>query len=105
MYAKLVNGTLKRAPKSVKHEGKIILNPSEDIWKQLGYYPVIYTEMPTDVEEGNYYSSYWEQTEEAIVQKWKLEVIPKIPEIPTDGERLDALEQAMLELAEVMADG
>lgn len=105
MYAKLVNGTLKRAPKSVKHEGKTILNPSENVLKQLGYYPVIYTEMPMDAEEGTYYSSYWEQTEEAIVQKWKLEDIPKIPETPTDRERLEALEQAMLELAEVMADG
>lgn len=105
MYAILVNGTLKRAPKMVKYKGKTIVNPKDEVLKELGYYPVIYTDMPDNADEGKYYTSYWEQTEDAIVQKWRLEDIPQVSEIPTEGERLEALEQAMLELAEVMADG
>lgn len=105
MYAKLNNNRIMRSPNKVTYNGRTIFNPPEDILTALGYYPVIYTDMPDNADKGKYYTSYWEQTENAIVQKWQLEDIPQVPEIPTEGERLEALEQAMLELAEVLADG
>lgn len=50
---------------------------------------------------------YLELTQEEIEEQKKLEEQFKKdePEEPTDSERLDALEQAMLELAEVLANG
>lgn len=50
---------------------------------------------------------YIELTQEEIEEQKKLEEQFKLnePEEPTDSERLDALEQAMLELAEVLANG
>lgn len=50
---------------------------------------------------------YVELTKEEIEEQKKLEEQFKSnePEEPTDSERLDALEQAMLELAEVLANG
>lgn len=49
---------------------------------------------------------YIELTTEELEEQKKLEEQFKAePEKPTDSERLDALEQAILELAEVMVNG
>lgn len=50
---------------------------------------------------------YLELTQEEIEEQKKLEEQFKKDELdkPTDSERLDVLEQAMLELAEVLANG
>lgn len=49
---------------------------------------------------------YIELTEEELEEQKKLEEQFKAePEEPTASERLDALEQAMLKLAEVLANG
>lgn len=50
---------------------------------------------------------YVELTKEEIEEQKKLEEQFKSnePEEPTDSERLDALEQALLELAEVLSNG
>lgn len=105
MYAKLINGALRRAPKKITYHNRTVFNPTDEMLSELGYYPVTYTDMPMDAEENKYYTSYWEQRECDIVQRWRLEDIPQVPEVPTEGERLDVLEQAMLELAEVMTNG
>lgn len=105
MYAKLINGALRRAPKKITYHNRTVFNPTDEMLSELGYYPVTYTDMPMDAEENKYYTSYWEQRECDIVQCWRLEDIPQVPEVPTEGERLDVLEQAMLELAEVMTNG
>lgn len=105
MYAKLINGALRRAPKKITYHNRTVFNPTDEMLSELGYHPVTYTDMPMDAEENKYYTSYWEQRECDIVQRWRLEDIPQVPEVPTEGERLDVLEQATLELAEVMTNG
>ena len=80
MYAKLINGTLRIAPRTVDYNGNTILNPPEDIILELGYLPVTYTDMPTDTPDGQHYESHWEQTDTEIVQVWTLVDNPADPE-------------------------
>ena len=80
MYAKLVNGTLRSAPKKVDYNGKTIFNPTEDVLLGMGYLPVTYTDMPTDASNGQHYESHWEQTDTEIVQVWTLVDNPAEPE-------------------------
>lgn len=70
--AKLINGTLRRAPKKVDYNGKTIFNPPDDVLFELGYLPVTYKDMPTDVSNRQHYESHWEQTDTEIVQVWTL---------------------------------
>lgn len=83
MYAKLKYGVISYAPKTVIWQDKPVTNPSKDKLLELGYLPVTYTNMPSEVLECKHYESYWEQTENAIVQRWKLVDNPP----PTKEER------------------
>lgn len=92
MYAKLINGTLRSAPKKVDYNGKAIFNPPEEILLELGYLPVTYTDMPTDAPDGQHYESSWSQTDTEIVQVWTLvdnQAEPE-PELSAD-EALDII--------------
>ena len=80
MYAKLQNGLLRSAPKTVTWNGCTVNNPSADKLVELGYKPVRYTDMPTEVVEGKHYESGWEETETEIVQTWNLTDDPEYPE-------------------------
>ena len=72
MYAKLINGTLRSAPKKVDYNGKTIFNPTEEILLYMGYLPVTYTDMPTDAPTGQHHEPHWEQTDTEIMQVWTL---------------------------------
>lgn len=72
MYAKLVNGTLRRAPNKITHEGYLVFNPSPEILKANGYQQVTYTDMPDDAPEGQHYESSWSQGKDEILQMWTL---------------------------------
>lgn len=107
MYAKLENGVLKCPPKKVRYNGRTVFNPTDEMLVELGYYPVVYTDMPQEMQD-TYFVSHWEQIGSEIVQKWEEEKIPIVEEteeIPTQEERIEALEQALLELAEVLTNG
>lgn len=94
MYAKLQNGMLHSAPKTVTWNGCTVNNPSADKLVELGYKPVVYTDMPTDAETGKHYESSWTETEAEITQVWNLADDPVYPEPPeTAEERLDKVEQ------------
>ena len=80
MYAKLINGTLRSAPKKVDCNGKTIFNPPDDVLLDMGYLPVAYTDIPTDAPDGQHYESHWEQTDTEIVQVWALVDNPAEPE-------------------------
>lgn len=80
MYAKLENGMLHSAPKTVTWKGCTVNNPSADKLVELGYKPVIYTDMPTEVVEGKRYESGWTEEENEIVQTWTLVDDPVYPE-------------------------
>ena len=72
MYAKLQNGFLRSAPKTVQWQGHTVNNPSADKLAELGYKPVLYTDMPTEVTDGKHWESEWEEGETEIKQVWKL---------------------------------
>ena len=71
MHAKLQNGFLRSAPKTIALDGKIINNPLPEELEQLGYKPVVYTDMP-EVTEGKHWESSWTEGETEIRQVWKL---------------------------------
>ena len=94
MYAKLQNGMLRSAPKTVQWRNCTVNNPSDDKLAELGYKPVRYTDMPTENVEGKHYESSWTETEAEITQVWNLVDDPVYPEPePTPEERLDNVEQ------------
>ena len=94
MYAKLQNGMLRSAPKTVTWNGCTVNNPSADKLMELGYKPVVYTDMPTDAESGKHYESSWEETETEITQVWNLAYDPVYTEPePTPEERLNKVEK------------
>ena len=80
MYAKLISGALRSAPKKVDYNGKTIFNPTDDVLLGMGYFPVTYTDMPSDAPTGQHYESHWEQTDAEIVQVWTLVDNPAEPE-------------------------
>lgn len=80
MYAKLQNGMLRSAPKTVTWNGCTVNNPPADKLVELGYKPVVYTDMPTEVVEGKHYESGWTEEETEIVQTWTLSDDPEYPE-------------------------
>lgn len=105
MYAKLINGTLRSAPKKVDYNGKTIFNPPEEILLGMGYLPVTYTDMPTDSPDGQHYESSWSQTDTEIVQVWTLVDDPAEPEPEvTQEERIEALESQNQMLVECLME-
>lgn len=80
MYAKLQNGMLRSAPKTVTWNGCTVNNPSDDKLAELGYKLVVYTDMPAETVEGKHYESTWEETDTEITQVWNLVEDPVYPE-------------------------
>lgn len=83
MYGILNDGTLIIAPKKVEYGDNVIYNPPDEIYLELGYYPIIFTEKPQDAPTGYHYEPYWEQDESEIIQKWHL---------VEDSDRIDETE-------------
>lgn len=105
MYAKLINGTLRSAPKTITLDGKTINNPYDSELEQLGYKQVAYVDMPTEAVEGKHWESSWEEEENAIRQVWKLVDDPVYPTPePTPEERISNLETTTDELKSTSDD-
>lgn len=104
MHAKLQNGFLRSAPKTIELDGKSINNPLPEELEQLGYKPVVYTDMPTEVTEDKHWESEWVEGDE-IRQAWKLVDDPVYPEPePTPEERISNLEATTDELKSTSDD-
>jgi len=104
MYAKLQNGFLHSAPKTIVLDGKTINNPFSEELEQIGYKPVLYTDMPTEAPSGQHYESGWEEGDK-IVQTWTLTDDPVYPEPePTPEERISSLETTTDELKSASDD-
>lgn len=80
MHAKLQNGRIRSAPKTITLNGKTINNPLPEELEQIGYKPVVYTDMPIEAVEGKHWESSWEEEENAIRQVWTLVDDPVYPE-------------------------
>ena len=105
MYAKLQNGMLHSAPKTVTWNGCTVNNPSAEKLMELGYKPVVYTDMPTDVETGKHYESSWTESDTEIIQTWTLvdDPVYSEPEL-TAEERISSLETTTGELKSTSDD-
>lgn len=105
MYAKLQSGFLRSAPKTITLDGKTINNPLPEELEHLGYKPVVYVDMPTEVTEGKHWESGWMEEEIEIKQVWKLVDDPVYPEPePTPEERISNLETTTNELKSTSDD-
>lgn len=105
MYAKLQNGFLRSAPKTIVLDGRTINNPYPEELEQLGYKPVVYTDMPTEVTEGKHWESGWTEEENVIRQVWTLADDPDYPTPePTPEERISNLETTTDELKSTSDD-
>ena len=104
MYAKLQNGFLRSAPKTIVLDGKTINNPLPEELEQIGYKPVLYTDMP-EATEGKHWESGWTEEENAIRQVWTLveDTVYPTPE-PTQEERISNLETTTDELKSASND-
>lgn len=89
MHAKLQNGCIRSAPKTITLDGKTINNPLQEELEQLGYKQVVYTDTPIEVTEGKHWESGWTEEENAIRQVWTLVDDPVYPEPELSAE--DAL--------------
>lgn len=105
MHAKLSNGFLHSAPKTIVLDRCTINNPLPEELEQLGYKPVMYTDMPTEVTEGKHWESGWKEEETEIKQVWKLvdDTVYPTPE-PTPEERIGKLETTTDELKSTSDD-
>lgn len=110
MYAKLINGQLRRAPKTVQWSGHMVNNPSADKLIQLGYKEVTYTDAPSDASEGKHYEPSWVEGD-TITQVWTLVDDPVMEpsleerlqaEITERTERDDMIEGCILEMSEMV---
>ena len=105
MHAKLSNGFLHSAPKIITLDGRTINNPYPEELEELGYKPVVYTDMPTEATEGKHWESEWTEGENAIRQVWTLVDDPVYPEPePTPEERISNLETTTDELKSASND-
>lgn len=69
MYGKLRNGKLLISRRGVIREGKLILEPEEELLKKLGYKKVVYKKPPI-YKSGYELSCRWEEDDEKINQIW-----------------------------------
>lgn len=85
MHAKLQNGCIRSAPKTITLDGKTINNPYPEELEHLGYKPVVYTDMPEAIE-GKHWESGWTEEETEIKQVWTLVEDPIYPEPDLSAE-------------------
>lgn len=88
VYAKLVDGVFRSAPKKLPGDGAMVYNPPAEMYLAAGYKPVTFTEQPGDPPAGYTYESGWEETGEAIVQTWTL---VELPDDIDDAEAFDII--------------
>lgn len=67
MYGRLENGALILAPRIITAHGKVYYNPTEELYQEMGFLPIIQTPYPTD---GNCYTEVWQEQDGEIVRVW-----------------------------------
>lgn len=72
MLAKLVNGTLRYAPKKIYIDNQLIFNPTEAQLKEQGYKEVENTESPTILTKTQTVVFSFVEQEDKIVQQWEV---------------------------------
>lgn len=72
MLAKLVNGTLRYAPKKIYIDNQLIFNPTEAQLKEQGYKEVENTESPTILTKTQTVVSSFVEQKDKIIQQWEV---------------------------------
>lgn len=67
MYAKLINGELRGAPRPLRTEHGDVFTNDPAVYLENGYKEVVTTQYPQD---GKYYVSTWSETDTQIIQVW-----------------------------------
>lgn len=81
MYAKLIDGNLRIAPKKLIINDSQVWNASAEDYLAQGWLKVIFTDSP-EAPAGYYYESGWEEENDTIVQTWTLmEDVPSAEEL------------------------
>ncbi len=93
-FGKIKDGALMAAPKTLRKDGKVHYNPSEELYREEGYLPVADTPSP-EVSEGEapkHYTSHYEEIDGKIVKVWSETEPPEVTEAePTAEDKLAAL--------------
>lgn len=88
MYAKLINGNLRIAPKMLVIGSTKVWNATAEQYAAQGWLPVVYTDAPE--QDGYYAESGWAEEDGHIVQEWVLIPIPEDEDID-DAEALQII--------------
>jgi len=95
MYAKIIDGKLEFAPRSVLHNGKTVINPSPTRLKELGYKNFIDSNNTLKAKDGYKISSKFKETKTQIERVWAYSKL-------TAKESTEAQKQVvLLEIAEL----
>lgn len=83
-YAKLIECKLCYAPNKLIINNSQVFNADAATYKANGYLPVVNTEPPQSTED-YYYTPYYVEENEQIIQKWQENIIPVDTKLVTDG--------------------
>ena len=89
MYAKIIDNIFTPAPRRIVIGDEQVFNPTNEMLENLGYKPVVFSDMP-EAPEGYYAEAYWNETDEAIRQSWQF------VELPPDEASADELLEIIL---------
>ncbi len=102
MFGKLENHALLIAPKTLTVNGMVHYHPSDELYRAIGYLPVVQTPCPESLEgeEAKYYASTWEEQDGKIVRVWtETEPLEEALPEPTEADKIAELEQKNAELS------
>ena len=103
MFGKIINGQLNlhtTINPIITESGGNLFSENPEILAEYGYKEIIYTN-PSPKDGYQALDFTWEEKENTIEQIWTYEPVPEMPYEPSYEERLDAIESAICELAEL----
>lgn len=92
MRAKIIDGRIVFAPRKIERqidgEDYITYNPTDGILTELGWLPLIYTNIPDNIPEGYHYEDTYTEQNNKIIQNWELVKNLEISDEISDTEAL-----------------
>ncbi len=103
-FGKLENGVLIYAPKTLTIADKVHYHPSDEMYLEHGFKPIIDTPYPepNEGDEIKHYVSSWEESGGEIVKVWTESVLSEEVSKPTVEDRLIAVEADVAETKEAL---
>lgn len=89
------DGSLEYASVPLVVNGENVWTNIPEVYIAEGYYPIVRTDEP--IKEGFYYTFYWEQDGNVIIQKWEEHEIPDEPiaEVATEEDINQAIQEGV----------